>query len=584
MKKITFLLLFFIGQTLWAQNQTGIDSADYYSNTHQDLKALQYLKKQSEYHLYNKNYSALCNKNIQKARIYIRLKDYNIAITTLFSTLQIAEKQKLHLQEAIILKYIGICFEETKNIKKAIDYLRKSEKSAIHQKNDSLAAWAQQGLFKIFTEKNKMDSSRYYMNRILNIAKNNGTTNQKYLGYSNCAAFYLKTANYDLAKKYLDTTLFYAETSRNTNYMNNTRSNLAYYYLQVKNDNEKARDIFLEILASKPNDTLSIKTADTYLNLSYVYEKMDDYKTANYYLNKYIDITEALFNERVSSQLRDTETKYKIYKIEDNYKTKEQLLKDKEARNKKLLYIFITLFAFCSILFYFFYQNLRLKQKNKLKDVNNKIQQNIINATIDGQEFERKRLAGVLHDSISALLSSASLHLMAYETTNLTESSPELTKTRAIIKEAHDKIRDLSHTLIPPVLEKLGLFAALQDLCEKNSNTLIQFEFTNYTPKDSRYNSEFEMKIYFIVAELLNNVIKHSRATKAYLSVDQNRNQLFINIEDNGIGFDTKNTEHKEGFGLTQIKARIRSMNGNININSKSNTGTLIYIKVELPD
>ncbi|UUC45027.1 tetratricopeptide repeat-containing sensor histidine kinase [Flavobacterium cerinum] len=584
MKNSILLVVFLYSSLFWSQNQKSSDSTDYYLNRHQELNALRYLQRESESLYRDQNYTELCQKRIRKAHIYIRLKDYSKAIDILFNTLQIAEKKQLHLQEAIILKHIGVCFEQTKNIKQAVYYLRKSEKCAYSQENDSLSAWAQQGLFKIFAEKNNLDSARFYMKRILDIAKNNGTNQQKYVGFSNYAAYYLKTKEYDRAKQYLDTTLFYAEASKNLESLNNTRSNIAYYYLQVKKDYQKAEAIFLQILASKPNDTISLSTADTYLNLSYVYEKMQDYKKANAYLNKYIDNTEALFNERVSSELRDTETKYKIYKIEDTYKTKEQLLKDKEARNKKLLYIFITLFAFCSILFYFFYQNMRLKQKNKLKDVNNKIQQNIINATIDGQEFERKRLAGILHDSISALLSSASLHLMAYETNHVNEASPELTKTKAIIKEAHDKIRDLSHTLIPPVLEKLGLLAALQDLCEKNSNTLMQFEFTNHIAKDVRYNSDFEMKMYFIVAELLNNIIKHSQASKAYISVEQSQNQLFINVEDNGVGFDTKTTEHKEGFGLTQIKARIRSMHGSININSKSNTGTLIYIKVELPD
>ncbi|MEO4005144.1 ATP-binding protein [Flavobacterium sp. CAU 1735] len=580
---IVFFILLYSG-TFWGQIPSGSDSTDYYLERHQELKALRYLQRESELLYRDKNYTELCHKSIHKAQIYTRLKDYSKATTILFNALQIAEKEQLNLQEAIILKHIGICFEQTKNIKQAVYYLRKSEKSAYAQENDTLSAWAQQGLFKIFAEKNNLDSARFYMKRILHIAKNNGTNHQKYIGYSNYAAYYLKTKEYEKAKKYLDTTLLYAEASQNLNSLNNTRNNIAYYYLEVEKNYKKAENLFLEILASKPNDTTSLSTSDTYLNLSYVYEKMNDFQKANIYLNKYIDNTDALFNERVSSELRDTETKYKIYKIEDTYKTKEQLLKDKEARNKKLLYIFITLFAFCSILFYFFYQNMRLKQKNKLKDVNNKIQQNIINATIDGQEFERKRIAGILHDSISALLSSASLHLMAYETNHLDESSPELIKTKAIIKEAHDKIRDLSHTLIPPVLEKLGLLSALQDLCEKNSNTLIQFEFTNHIAKDIRYNSEFEMKMYFIVAELLNNIIKHSQASKAFISVEQNNNQLFINVEDNGAGFDTKKTEHKEGFGLTQIKARIRSMKGSITINSKPNTGTLIYMKVELPD
>nr|WP_255702380.1 ATP-binding protein [Flavobacterium sp. SM15] len=247
------------------------------------------------------------------------------------------------------------------------------------------------------------------------------------------------------------------------------------------------------------------------------------------------------------------------------------------------MYILLSLLLFAGVLFYFFYQNLKLKQKNKLKDVTQKVQQNLINATIDGQEEERKRLSGVLHDNISALLSSAGLHISAFEAT-YPDMKDELKKTKNILKEAHDKVRDLSHDLIPPVLEKLGLVAAFEDLCEKNSNTLIQFNFNNFIKEEVRFQSEFEMKLYFIVAELFNNIIKHSNASEASLTIDKNQRQLSINIEDNGIGFKNKDGKHADGFGLSQIKARIKNMNGSIVINSKENAGTLIYIKVEIPD
>lgn len=243
----------------------------------------------------------------------------------------------------------------------------------------------------------------------------------------------------------------------------------------------------------------------------------------------------------------------------------------------------LALLAFAGILFYFFYQNLKLRQKNKLKDLSHNVQQNLVNATIDGQEEERKRLSGVLHDNISALLSSASLHLMAFEA-NHPEIDGELKKTKAIIKEAHDKVRDLSHDLIPPVLEKLGLIAAFEDLCEKNSNSLIHFQFNNFIEEDLRFQNEFEMKLYFIVAELFNNIMKHSNASEASLTIDKENDQLSINIEDNGKGFSTKEGKPKEGLGLSQIKTRIKSLNGSITINSKEKSGTIIYIKVQIPE
>ncbi len=90
------------------------------------------------------------------------------------------------------------------------------------------------------------------------------------------------------------------------------------------------------------------------------------------------------------------------------------------------------------------------------------------------------------------------------------------------------------------------------------------------------------MKIYFIVMELLNNTIKHSHAKESRLSIDENKDDLFINIMDNGKGFDSNTFHTLEGFGINQIKSRINNLRGTIEINSKINIGTTIIINVPI--
>ena len=87
----------------------------------------------------------------------------------------------------------------------------------------------------------------------------------------------------------------------------------------------------------------------------------------------------------------------------------------------------------------------------------------------------------------------------------------------------------------------------------------------------------------FITAELFNNIIKHSKASKAYITLEENNKQLLLTIEDDGKGFDTSKELLSDGFGLTQIKSRIKHLKGTISINSKINAGTLIYIKLQIP-
>ena len=82
--------------------------------------------------------------------------------------------------------------------------------------------------------------------------------------------------------------------------------------------------------------------------------------------------------------------------------------------------------------------------------------------------------------------------------------------------------------------------------------------------------------------ELLNNIIKHSQASQAKLSIKENNESLQIDITDNGKGFDSSKFHILEGFGISQIKARINNLKGSIDINSKLNAGTFINMTVPI--
>lgn len=263
--------------------------------------------------------------------------------------------------------------------------------------------------------------------------------------------------------------------------------------------------------------------------------------------------------------------------------TVNQLKMSEQLRNKKIVSLSIVLIVIIFFLFYFLYQNNKLKQKIKRKDTKQKILLDIINSGIDTQEIERKKIASFLHDNINSLLSSAGLHLNTFTAQNDIKSD-EIQKAKAILSEAHELLRDMSHDLVPSLLVRFGLIYALEDLCEKNSNSAIEFEFSSSIPTSRRYLEKFEMKIYFIVSELFNNVIKHSDAKKARLSLIEKNDQLILSIHDDGIGFRTQKLNDVEGFGLNRIRARIKKYKGKLSITSKENEGTKIKIQIPLPN
>lgn len=253
-----------------------------------------------------------------------------------------------------------------------------------------------------------------------------------------------------------------------------------------------------------------------------------------------------------------------------------------KIRNKQIISLSIVMIILLFFLFYFFYQNHKLRQKIKRKDAKQKILLNVINAGIDSQEVERKKIASFLHDNINSLLSSVGLHLKTFTTQNDIKSD-EIQKAKSILQEAHDLLRDMSHDLVPTLLVRFGLIYALEDLCERNSNSHINFKFSSTISTEKRYIEKFEMKLYFIVSELFNNIIKHSDAQKAKIFLSEKNNQFIIVIQDNGKGFETERLNYFEGFGINRIRARIKKYKGSMSITSKAHEGTTVKIKIPLP-
>jgi signal transduction histidine kinase len=146
--------------------------------------------------------------------------------------------------------------------------------------------------------------------------------------------------------------------------------------------------------------------------------------------------------------------------------------------------------------------------------------------------------------------------------------------------EASQVIRSLSHTLVSSVLLKFGLEYAIKDMANKYSNSQIEIE-TNLGVI-GRYQQNFEIKTYNIIQEFLNNILKHSKAEKALINLEEVKGELSLKISDDGIGFDKTKIKNKEGIGLNQIEARIQMMKGDFDVISSMNKGTIITVRLPI--
>jgi signal transduction histidine kinase len=578
-KKIFFIINLFIFCFHLCFTQVKTDSIQYYIELNKPFNALSYTKRIADSYLKEKQYHNYCLIMYKRAELFEDLNDSENALKTLFEYAKIAEKQKL---DDDILKFnlkaanLNITNFNFSNAKK---FLNKAKKIANRSKSNNKLRDTYQVFFR-FHSISESDSAKYYLNKIeiLSLIDKDPYVLAKF--YNNSFAYYTSINDFEKSKKYIEKLIDLTPSLKDNKIKNIAFTNYGSYLIQVEKNYSKAIEIYKFLLKSlKEGEDIKSKS-EALLNISAAYELLGNYKKAMEYNNMYLEVRELINSGKIKSITQEIETKYQLEKAEEEFKNKTQAILYKQKRNQKIIYLLAALFILLGGISYFYYQNLKLKQYNKLKDINSDLQGKIISATIDGQEQERVKISEILHDSVSATLSSVGLHLSAFESSLNDEQRDDLKKTRSLLKQAHDKVRDLSHELVPPLLVKFGLQFALRDLCENHSNSLIKFHFSSELPNTKKFKHDLEIKLYYIVSELFNNAIKHSKASDVHLKLyEDNRKKLVLSVEDNGKGFNAKETQL--GFGLTQIKARVKNMKGNIKIESEDNQGTKITI--ELP-
>ena len=190
------------------------------------------------------------------------------------------------------------------------------------------------------------------------------------------------------------------------------------------------------------------------------------------------------------------------------------------------------------------------------------------NQILQTQETERRRLAQDLHDDLGGTLSAIKGRI-ANEAVHL--------ETIHLVEKAIEDLHLVSRNLMPPELANEGLIKSIFYTIERLQNA-SQIEFT-YIPfgKEVRFSEERELNIYRIVAELLNNIVKHSKATKAVIQLVFYEKYLLISLEDNGVGI--KTAENTWGIGFKNINSRIEFLKAKLIIDS-SPKGTTFIIEV----
>lgn len=557
---------------------------------------------------------SLLIKKFRRADSLFFIKDYPKAIEVTTELLYEAEKEKNIELQSLASYMMAQIWYKTKAYKKSVKYFRKSLsyfnskridssffKELNVSDNDYLVL---ENNFKLGVTYHRLlesndsirkfqDSAVYYYSKVIDYETfKKGPLKLQSKTYSNLSSIYMHDSLFDKAELYANKSIqIESNFTKNFYDLAGAYGNLAGVYL-YKSDYDKSKETTLKALSYISNikgEKADRYKADLYFNLAYAMYMLRDYKAYEFQEKSY-----NIFDKLRGDELRkivekaNAEKNFEIGMKEGILQEEIKLLEQKDKTWFVTVLSISILIALIGTIAYFKFRqkNLSLKisrnellQQQKIEKLKSESQIRILNATIDGKESERKQIAETLHDSVSTLLSSANLHLQACRSQFNGSTPVEIEKSQKIITEASDKIRDLSHTLVSSVLLKFGLQYSLKDMADKYSNS--QIEISTAISDLRRYDQGFEIKAYNIIQEFINNILKHSKATKAELKLYEEDHKLILFITDNGQGFNKDLIPEKDGLGINQIDARIKMMKGKFTIESSHGNGT--QIMVELP-
>jgi len=207
------------------------------------------------------------------------------------------------------------------------------------------------------------------------------------------------------------------------------------------------------------------------------------------------------------------------------------------------------------------------------------LKQEIYDAIIVTQEQERQDIGSFLHDSVAQLLYAARLNLQHFVLDF--DHRERIMPVKKMLNEAIHQIRNLSMDLVPSVLNDFGLKAALKTMAERIA--LPGFEVIALVQeKCESLSDDVKLAIYRIVQELLNNCMKHAVASKVRVKIAYVKNQVIVEVTDNGKGFAKELKECvKDGSGLRNIVSRIHLYSGDINIKTNK-IGSTVLVNLEV--
>ncbi|HET8572853.1 MAG TPA: ATP-binding protein [Edaphocola sp.] len=501
--------------------------------------------------------------------------------------LQYAEKYGTSTPMETLYGNIAIPLERLGESKKSLYYLAKGEPLA--KKNHSYMTLANiylnQGT-SYFSLKSWEKSRRYFQAALLTATKHH-FPDIRFSASLNLGLVALNTGHPEAAlTEFKNTDTIKGNISA---YNQNKKSIfLARAYLEL-NKLQLAENCLLKALPiSKRLNTLK-ETVEIHGMLSDLYAATGSYKNAYEQLSLEKALNDSMNEKKALDAVARMEIKYRSV-LKDQEIARKQLTIDQQQSGIINRNIWIVSITACLLLLFgfFFLQRRSYRRKQKLKNeqlINVERQQEIkvMKAIMSGEEQERIRLAREIHDGIMVQFSVLKMNLSALVgREKIFVAKETLRPLLEQLDEATNNLRRTAHNLMPDMLLEEGLPEALYYFCnnlKKSTPLEIVFHVLGNIP---RFDVQFELSVYRIIQELVQNVIKHAEATQLIVQLSYENNLLSLTVEDNGKGMQQNDPDAVNGLGMKSIHARVTGLNGRIETDSQPGTGTSARLEFDM--
>ncbi len=326
-----------------------------------------------------------------------------------------------------------------------------------------------------------------------------------------------------------------------------------------------------------------------YQLLGAAHSELQQYQKALGYFTQHNEIKYSLLQVNNIREVNKIEAQFQSAKKDKEIAQQRAELEQQKAKIQQrnyqnaLLIAGLIIFMLLAGSFYFFnYKNKQINRQ-KIEVLTKEKETQRLKAILEGEENERRRIARELHDGLGASLATVKMQINAVSTKfpDIKNHSSYL-KAENLIDDACQNVREISHNMMPTILEEHGLEHALGNVCEKFAHAYkIDIEFIPFG-LEQNIDKGIQIAIFRITQELLKNIVKHAQAQEVIVQLTAEDQKLNLIVEDDGIGFEPKDLLNKDGIGLQNIRSRAEYLNGQIDIVSNKGEGTTFTIDIPL--